>query len=981
MDDLDLGATVRGFVPGQKVFNRYTLLRQLGRGGMGVVWRARDESLEQDVAIKMLPEIVANDPVSIRELKRETSRNQQLSHPHILRVFDLVEAGSLCGITMEVAEGGTVSQRRLDQPHEHFEVADLREWVRQLCEALDHAHRRAKIVHRDLKPANLMLTAGDELKVTDFGIAASLSESMTRVSKQAGSSGTPLYMSPQQMMGEKPAVTDDIYALGATLFELLTGKPPFYSGNVVLQVQSKTPPSMDQRRRDLEVAGEAIPAEWEAAVAACLQKDPAARPQSAREVSERLGFVPGAAPKASAPQSARSNSSPSASAAAAESRGEPAIGGPSRARFLAGVGLGLVLATAAAIWFGIVMPERAQAREREARVREAEAKRLQAAADSDRSARDNLLTSIRLLADNSSALDRSAYGRRVAEYVEARRLGHTEVQQAWDSRLASWEAADRLARERAAAEEEKRRAAQKAEREKREPEQMAKPAELGPELRERARDFAVAALSYNLATDASASRLTLLLKYPAEVVREAAKFAALADQDGKRRAMAEALVRESERLQQFDQTLFGDQATADFIHVGRRALGAALVRLNLDGVAVPPTLASEGTRFARLDEQAQAIEHADWLKRMDESLRSAKEVRVPDRGQSGEPSASSRAELAAGFEVQPLTDALRAEHGLEAGVVGLLVVGAEGDAQRGGLRVGAVITEINRLPVSNIEAGKAALKAGRNLLLCLHQGRLSYLVVEVSNGVGTAKAFHGPQVGASWEIPDLGIGFQPIAAGTFTMGESHGPASRRESRPTTVTISRPFWMGTTEVTQAQWKAMMGNSPSEFSGDQLPVDSVTWPDAMEFCRKLTVREQAAGRLPEGYVYALPTEAQWEYACRAGTTGTFAGDIDAMGWTADTSRQRTHPVGQKVANAWGLHDMHGNVWEWCADWYAPLPGGSVRDPAGPSSGAKRIARGGCYFNSISSSSSGNRYYHAPTETWDGIGFRVALAPSTP
>ena len=291
MDELDLGATVRGFTAGQKLFNRYTLIRQLGRGGMGVVWRARDESLERDVAIKMLPEIVANDPGSVRELKRETARNQQLSHPHILRVYDFAEGAGLCGITMEIAEGGTLTSRRLDQPGEHFEAGQLREWVRQLCEGLDHAHQRVKVVHRDLKPANLMLTAEAELKITDFGIAASLSESVTRVSKQAGSSGTPVYMSPQQMMGDKPAVTDDIYALGATLYELLTGKPPFYAGNIVLQVQSKRAPTITERRKELEVAGEPIPLEWEETIAACLAKEPADRPQSAGEVAARLGLT------------------------------------------------------------------------------------------------------------------------------------------------------------------------------------------------------------------------------------------------------------------------------------------------------------------------------------------------------------------------------------------------------------------------------------------------------------------------------------------------------------------------------------------------------------------------------------------------------------------------------------------------------------------------------------------------------------------
>lgn len=256
-----------------------------------MVWLARDESLEREVAIKMLPEIVANDPVAVKELKRETARSQRLSHPRILRIYDFVESGPLCGITMEYVEGGTLAANRLEQPGEVFSHATLAKWVRQLCEALAYAHDEVQIVHRDLKPANLMIDRAGDLKVADFGIAASVSDSVSRVSHQASSSGTPVYMSPQQMMGDKPAVTDDLYALGATLYELLTGKPPFYSGNVILQVQSKVPPSMTARRSELGVTGEPIPAAWEATIAACLAKTPSERPQSATGVANGLQLV------------------------------------------------------------------------------------------------------------------------------------------------------------------------------------------------------------------------------------------------------------------------------------------------------------------------------------------------------------------------------------------------------------------------------------------------------------------------------------------------------------------------------------------------------------------------------------------------------------------------------------------------------------------------------------------------------------------
>ena len=364
MDDLDLGATIKGFSPGQKIFGRYTLKKILGRGGMGVVWLARDESLERDVAVKLLPEMVAADPAAVRELKRETSRSQQLSHPHILRIYDFAEGAGLCGITMELVEGGTLTARRLDQPGEVFTVARLGPWVRQLGEALAYAHDKVKIVHRDLKPANLMLTPDGDLKIADFGIAASVSDSISRASRQVGSSGTPVYMSPQQMMGEKPAVTDDIYALGATLYELLTGKPPFHSGNVMMQVQNKVPPAIAARREELGVTGESIPPAWEQTIAACLAKEPKDRPQSAAVVAERLGL---GGPTTTAPKATPAKSTGSAKpekpkaervVPAAPLPEPPQTSEPrSRVQFFTGLAAGLLLLGSFGWYVGVHMPE------------------------------------------------------------------------------------------------------------------------------------------------------------------------------------------------------------------------------------------------------------------------------------------------------------------------------------------------------------------------------------------------------------------------------------------------------------------------------------------------------------------------------------------------------------------------------------------------------------------------------------------------
>ena len=252
MDDLDLGQTLHSFAAGQKVFERYTLMRLLGRGGMGVVWLARDGELGADVALKFLPEVLIGDRTAIDDLRRETRRARELTHPHIVRIHDFIRDTQLAAISMEYVAGDTLANLRHDRPGKIFSTAELSPWVQQLCEALEYAHAKAKIAHRDLKPDNLMTDSRGDLKVADFGISATLSDTATRASKQASSSGTPVYMSPQQMMGEKPAATDDIYSLGATLYEPSPASRP-YSGNVLLRVQNKVPPSLAARRAELGV--------------------------------------------------------------------------------------------------------------------------------------------------------------------------------------------------------------------------------------------------------------------------------------------------------------------------------------------------------------------------------------------------------------------------------------------------------------------------------------------------------------------------------------------------------------------------------------------------------------------------------------------------------------------------------------------------------------------------------------------------------
>ena len=208
-----------------------------------------------------------------------------------------------------------------------------------------------------------------------------------------------------------------------------------------------------------------------------------------------------------------------------------------------------------------------------------------------------------------------------------------------------------------------------------------------------------------------------------------------------------------------------------------------------------------------------------------------------------------------------------------------------------------------------------------------------------ATGSGTPRR----RAGEVWESPS-GMEFAWIPAGTFVMGSPEGEEGRfDDERQHEVRISRGFWMGRYEVTQGEWEGVMGRNPSSFKacGARCPVENVSWEDAQFFIERLNGRE--SGR---GYRYRLPTEAEWEYAARAGTVGARPGELGDVAWWDGNSGVRTHVVGRKRANGWGLHDMLGNVWEWTADWYGAYPSGSVTDPAGPRAGSSRVSRGGSW-----------------------------------
>ena len=291
-----------GLYPGRKLgADRYSLLKRLGHGGAGEVWLATDTVLSEPSALKLLPPAKEGDAAAFEDLRQETRRSRRLSHPNIIRIYDFHNLpGEIPFISMEYVKGVNLDAVREREPQGVLSWEYLRPILRDLCEALAYAHSEG-LVHRDLKPSNLLINEKGQLKLADFGIAASCREPAGRGAERHQGWGTLAYVSPQQLDGGVPSTSDDLYSLGASLYELLTGVPPFYEGELEVQIRLATPQPLAERLQRFGRVNE-IPPGINALVMDCLAKDPAQRPITARDVQRRIenAFVAPKAPRPSA---------------------------------------------------------------------------------------------------------------------------------------------------------------------------------------------------------------------------------------------------------------------------------------------------------------------------------------------------------------------------------------------------------------------------------------------------------------------------------------------------------------------------------------------------------------------------------------------------------------------------------------------------------------------------------------------------------
>lgn len=264
----------------------------------------------------------------------------------------------------------------------------------------------------------------------------------------------------------------------------------------------------------------------------------------------------------------------------------------------------------------------------------------------------------------------------------------------------------------------------------------------------------------------------------------------------------------------------------------------------------------------------------------------------------------------------------------------------------------------NRAQLANLQKPQSGSQMTSGTDQLLSETRVGFVIGNGANTKGGLK--NSPKIEAT------PIEFVFIPAGKFKMGPEIGEWGEKPAHR--VVLTAPFWMGKYEVTQAQWEAEgMRNKSSFVDCPQCPVENVSWDDCQKFIENLNAKG-------DGYTYRLPTEAEWEYACRAGTTRGYAGNLDDMAWYGKNAGGKTHPVGQKKPNAWGLYDMHGNVWEWCQDLYMEYPSGSATNPTGAKTGSFRVIRGGGWNDSAAVCRSEFRSIGSPGSRENKVGFRL-------
>jgi formylglycine-generating enzyme required for sulfatase activity/serine/threonine protein kinase len=858
---------VAGLEPGTTIRRKYRIDGEIGRGGMGVVYKAWHIVFREARALKVINAQYAGEAQFVERFLVEALVTHGIQHPNIVRVEDTDETEDGCPfVAMEFVEGRSL--RKLLAEEGPIEPARALYFASQVCAGLTAAHARG-IIHRDIKPDNILVAEvqGTEvIKVLDFGIAKlKRGFGLTVAATPTTGSvflGTPEYASPEQARGGREVQLDpcsDIYSLAVVLYEMLTGQLPFTGPSpmdLLLQHMQEPPPDPRAVRPDLDLPEAAV-----AIVMKALQKDRMARYASAEEM--RLALE-----RATHALRRRRQELP------------PTVVRPAAAP--------------------------------EARPQEA--------------------------AEPTSS---------VTEYIKAARrelaAGNFTAAAAWVEKARGFD--------------------------ERRSEVLALEREIGERRAQWLRDQRVAELTELIHRATTAEELRQVRELLTEARREFG---------------------DDTRLIELERDLAKQERAAAEAALG---LQAATVSTGAQTSPAPPTILSASSQPLRPSE-AQALQQkpsvpllrwvmfgslvlvavlAGWFflfRKNPATLPSPQRTAGPAPSgisptQSSQAEPQMRAEQAIWDQIKTSTDSLVFEDYLQKYPSGMYAALARSKLRE--FQAARLRADIERL-IRSGELDKAQESVADLLKLLPDDAQ----ALSWQKQIGEKREEDRVAAERAARIKQIGMEFVPIPAGRFWMGcspgdsQCHGDENPRHE----VEITKSFQLGKYEVTQEQWVKLMGSNPSYFKGDgRLPVEQVNWNDVQAFLSSLNA-------MNDGYLYRLPTEAEWEYAARGGTTGPYYGILNAIAWYDTNSGSKTHLVGEKQPNGYGLYDMIGNVWEWCSDWYGESYYGSSpqRNPQGPSGGQVRVLRGGSWNNNSRNTRVSNRNRNNPDNRNNNNGFRV-------
>ncbi|MHC4250558.1 MAG: SUMF1/EgtB/PvdO family nonheme iron enzyme [Planctomycetota bacterium] len=1001
---------------GRKVLGDVALDRKLGQGGMGAVYRGRHLRLDVDVALKVMAPPAGVSPSQadnfIQRFVREARVSASIRHQNLIRVIDVNTEAGLYYLIMDYVDGESAGERVTRKGA--LSEAEAVEIALGAAQGLAEAHYRG-VVHRDVKPDNILIDREGNVVVVDLGLAKAFSAVGDDATLSMGVSmsqqviGTPAFMAPEQTMSSRdvgpPA---DVWSLAATLYQLVVGDVPWSDTDVVnlmLKIRSAPTPDITRARQGISRGLRAI-------TERALQKEPAERYADCGEMAEALqrhfvslntsgrSLLPdpeaGRASRVTVPvpppgRGATPRTVPQ------RRRGTPGAGGivPGHVappegrggrRGFSFVTLLFLLAIGGGGWYAVSRGW----------VRVGDPGPGGDSRESERPADGGGPTG-GAMPDGRA----DAGGNRKAGSVEDGKPAGAATTPPRVEPPPAGETDD--AARTAAAVDAHLDAARSL-------------ADAG--LLEKARDEAAEALK--LVPDHPEAR-----RFLADVLPEIAAKRAEGDRAADYRKWTDEALRLRLAGSLREAAAAYERAQASAPQGDTRASDAAAECLAGHFAARGAEAESKGEFDQAAELYAKALEHSRPL---------ASSVSPEPAGGGGEPGAGgqpprstgrrgrSRAELEAALararkklEEQRAGEARRAEaarlcaEAEKARLAGDLdaALAAYREAAKREASVAARLRALEEeIARRNEEARRrAAYDAAMTRARSFARDRrwkeaAAACEVALRNKPGDREAeqlLAEARKHTTFEpalVLDLGGGvtmeFALIRAGEFTMGSAVREAQREadEGPVRRVRLTRDFLLGRYEVTQLQYGAVMGAGRSHFTGPGNPAENISWKDAKEFCRRLSEKTGRTAR--------LPTEAEWEYACRAGTTSTFhcGNSLTAERANVDgrrpygaaakgTFRGRTMPVGSFRPNAWGLYDMHGNVWEWCADCYDPdyYSKGPATDPPGRKAGLQCVLRGGAWSHSASYCRSANRYAYDPSERYDYVGLRVAIDAPEP